>query len=361
MILLHTLLFLITGIAIVAAAILLFCLTFNFKTYSRTLDDTPFVSILVAARNEENNISKCIDSLLAIDYPADRYEILVGDDDSSDRTYEIIKGYTDGSPRVKGIHVKEALGKAKGKPNVLAHLAHKAKGEFLFITDADCQVNRNWIHGLLAAYGPGVGIVVGITGVKSMWQNMDWLFALGMIKGLHDLGKPVVTMGNNMCITKEAYEGVGGYESIPFSVTEDLELFKEVNKLGYRTRHAVSGESYVRTEPVKGLTRLFRQRKRWLTGAVQLPLFVVFLLLIQAMYYPSIIVAFFLNWKIALAIFTVKALVQLSIVKSISYKIHTHISAFYLMAFEFYQIAVAMLSSVYFLFPTPIYWKGRKY
>lgn len=351
----------ILGVVLLTDVSLSLCLRLNFKSFQSKAGFEPMVSILVAARNEEENVAACIESLLRLEYPSDKLEILVGDDMSLDDTAEIVKGFAVESNLVRLYSMDSNVQYSKGKANVLAHLAKHATGDFFFITDADCQVNPGWIKGLLSAYDEQVGIGVGVTDVNSIWQSMDWLFALGMIKSLHDLNTPVVAMGNNMFVTRKAYESVGGYESIPFSITEDLELFKQVKKQGFETKHVVSPDSLVVTRGTKGLINLLRQRKRWLKGALQLNPAIVILLLMQALYYPAILILVFLQLPTAFLIFSVKSVLQASIVAIMATKIKKPKPIFRLVLFEFYQTYVAIISSLFYLLPQPVIWKGRKY
>jgi cellulose synthase/poly-beta-1,6-N-acetylglucosamine synthase-like glycosyltransferase len=105
----------------------------------------PFVSILVAARNEEATIKRCILSLQALNFPQDKFEILIGNDASEDETASIVEELMNTVPNLKLIHIHEKLGSAKAKANVLAHLVHEAKAELIFVTDADIQVKPDWI------------------------------------------------------------------------------------------------------------------------------------------------------------------------------------------------------------------------
>lgn len=349
------------GVVVLTDVSLSICLNFNFRSFKPKPDFEPSISILVAARNEGENIGNCIEALLKLNYPVDKYEILIGDDLSSDNTADVVKRFESESDHVRLFHVDSQVKYSKGKANVLAYLAKEANGDFFFITDADCEVNPDWLKGLLASYREEVGISVGITDVDTVWQSMDWLFALGMIKSLHDLNTPVVAMGNNMFVTRKAYEAVGGYESIPFSVTEDLELFRQVQKKGFSTTHVVSPKSLVVTKGTKGLINLLRQRKRWLMGALQLNPAIVTLLLMQALYYPAWLVLAFFHLPLAGAIFLLKSILQASIVQRVAGKIKDPKSIFHLLIFEFYQTFVAIISSFFYLIPQPIIWKGRKY
>lgn len=322
----------------------------------------PDISILIAARNEEHNIRRCIESVISLDYPVNRFEVLIGDDASEDRTLQIASELAHQYSQVKVIPITENYGNARGKANVLAQLAKRATGEFYFITDADIAVPQAWIKEMLRVHNEGVGIVTGITGIEdSEMQDIDWIFSLGMIKVLTDLNVPVTAMGNNMYITKEAYLAVGGYESIPFSVTEDYELFKQVREKGYKAEQLYNKNVLAQSQSVKGFFDLLNQRKRWMHGAVQLPGAVVTLLMIQALYYSSLLILLFLNAYVAAAIFVVKTLLQGLFIVQLYRKINRKVNYGALLLYEFYAMGLSLTSAIYFLIPAKIIWKGRKY
>lgn len=325
-------------------------------------DERPKVSVLVAARNEEHNIKRCIHALLRLNYPKDKLEIWIGDDSSEDNTLREAQLLADRYAHVHVMAISENLGNARGKANVLAHLAREATGEVYFITDADIAVNENWVSGMLAGLKPGVGIVNGITAVEDHeFQNVDWLFAMGMIKVITDLRQPVTAIGNNMCITRAAYEEVGGYETIPFSITEDFELFKQVKNKGFHLVQLLKPDVLAKSKSIEGLKNLLYQRKRWMYGAVQLPVPIVSLLLFQALFHLVIIPLIFINTPVGCGILMLKVTFQTFFIVTIHRSLRLSVNWYAVLLYELYSFGLSLLSSVFFLIPTKIKWKGRKY
>ena len=118
--------------------------------------DLPFVSVLVAARNEEEYITRRLENLLSLDYPSDRMEILVASDASTDRTDEIVKTFAD---RSVYLHRSETR---QGKSALIAMLAGKASGEILVCTDANTDFQPETIRELVRPFSdPSVGCVDG--------------------------------------------------------------------------------------------------------------------------------------------------------------------------------------------------------
>lgn len=162
----------------------------------------PFISIIVAARNEASNINRCLQSLSTLDYPKDKFEVLVGDDASEDGTPWLIELFARKHRHFYLFQISEQIGKAKGKANVLAQLIGYSKGELLLFTDADIAVNPLWAKEMVES-AQGHAIVTGYTiverkGLFARLQSADWSLAQGLAEPISNLGVPVTAMGNNM-------------------------------------------------------------------------------------------------------------------------------------------------------------------
>jgi len=238
----------------------------------------PRLSILVAARDEEATLPRCLAALRALDYPAGLLEILVGDDASRDRTRAVAEAALAGfAGRWEVITITENLGLARGKANVLAQLAHRATADCWLLTDADITVPPTWARTLLAAAPPGGGMVMGLTVVQGPgWlarlQGLDWLVSLALLQVSTEAGRPLTAMGNNMLITRAAYEATGGYEALPFSIVEDFAIFQAVRARGINGFAQLFGPaSRAASGPAASWGALLRQRRRWLRGVAVLP------------------------------------------------------------------------------------------
>ena len=338
----------------------------NFKPYHYKPSAYPLISILVAARNEEKTIEACLSRLISIDYPADKMEILVGNDRSEDRTLQIAGTLAEKDSRIKLLDIKSNLGLARGKANVLAHLAKKARGQLFFITDADTRVPEQWVKNLLYGLHNNVGIISGVTVVigKGLWaqlQNMEWLNALGMLKVVTDMGIPVTGIGNNMMVTREAYEKVGGYENIPFSVVEDFQLTRAVLQAKFSVINLFNAEVTAETIAKANIKDILNQRKRWMNGAVKIPLILKLILVAQALTVPLTIILLFYNIIVALSFFLLKVLLRSTFSFFVYKKVKQKINFGAILLYDFYAGLLTTMTLIYYIIPVKLDWKGRKY
>jgi cellulose synthase/poly-beta-1,6-N-acetylglucosamine synthase-like glycosyltransferase len=393
------LLTILASVTALADLLLIIFWQFNFRTYQPHMGtrrevhpelqpvptpipaELPHVAVLLAVRNEENYLPGCLDYLLASDYPADKITIWVGNDASEDATARIAYEYAARDRRVKVVEVRERLGDARAKANVLAHLALAAEAErpapeLFLVTDADMRVQPFWVRGMVQHWASRpkaaeVGVVTGITLVdgSTAWgqmQRIDWIFALGMVKVASDWGIPIATMGNNMLMHRGAYRDTGGYERLPFSITEDFQILHEICSKPYSFRNVIAPQVVAFTQPMSSWEELLQQRRRWMQGAVRLPFPIVALLSLQAVFYPLILLLAFFQPVWAALMLPAKILLQAVFIMLIVRKLrltqkYRNRLYRYLIPYEMYAALLTPLTIIYYLLPVKTTWKGRKY
>lgn len=241
--------------------------------------DLPTVSVLVAARNEERHLPDCLRALREQDYPAERIEFLIADDHSTDRTPSVIREAAREDERFRWVAVPDAPdGLPRGKPNALHAAYGRASGEVLLVTDADCAPPPGWARHMAAQFrDERLGVACGVTWVKAggsalgRIQTLDWLLLLTVASAAASVGFPITAMGNNMAFRCEAYDAVGGYPALPFSVTEDFALFQAVHRAGWNVRLVLAETLRNATRPLRSLRAVVRQRRRWARGGLAAP------------------------------------------------------------------------------------------
>lgn len=330
--------------------------------------DLPKVSILIAVRDESETVENTINSLIAQDYPVEKLEVLFGDDGSIDGSSEILKHY---SEKYDFFHYflieNDDVNPIRTKADVLAYLAnHVNDSEILMFTDGDIVVPPTWVSKHIACLKENTAIQSGFTIIKkegffSSMQMIDWSFALGMVKIVTSWGIPVTAVGNNMIIKKAAYDEVGGFKDLPFTLTEDFSIFRKIVSMNYGFQQLANKESLAYSAPEKSFKELLKQRKRWMSGAMQLPFSMKLILFLQAIYYPLIVILLIYNPLVGIPLFGLKITVQSLFISKIHERLGEYMPIGHLFIFEFYSALLTVVLCVYYILPLPVEWKGRKY
>lgn len=233
----------------------------------------PVVSVLVPAHNEALVLKRTVQSLLNFDYPKDKYEIIVINDNSSDQTEEIISGLAAANPksRLMCISTDKAVG-GTGKSNALNIGFSAASGSVIAIYDADNtpepKALRLLVENLLA--DEKLGAVIGKfrtrnrnASLLSRFVNIETLSHQCMNQaGRYFFFKLCTIPGTNYVIRRRIIEEVGGWDEKALS--EDTEISFRIYRMGYYIKlvpQAVTWEQEPHLLPV-----WFRQRVRWARG-----------------------------------------------------------------------------------------------
>jgi len=239
--------------------------------------DLPSVSVLVPARNEQDNLNGCLESLLSQDYSG-AFEILFIDDLSEDRTHELACEIAMSDDRLRVFQLdSNNYQHLPGKQRALAQLSTSAGGSILLFCDADMEMPTGWIREMVSALKYyRVDLINGTTCPSyktpfQAFQALDWLIAQAGMAAASRMDMAFTAMGNNMAITRQAYEHTGGYAAIGPSITEDYALFRAAQKKGYRLIHLFKPTVMGITQPAATYAGWFQQHLRWLTGFHQLP------------------------------------------------------------------------------------------
>ncbi|MCU0609085.1 MAG: glycosyltransferase [Chitinispirillaceae bacterium] len=228
-------------------------------------------TILIAARNEEENISACLDACGRQTISEDRYEIIVVNDRSTDGTAEICAGY----PRVKLINIDATPDGFAPKKYAVTRGIEAANNEIIVMTDADCIVPATWLAAMDRFFSDKNCCVQGITtyaepenapGMMYNLQATDFLSHGIVAASAIGAGMPINSNANNFAFTKKAFEAVGGYSRGPEKIVsgdDDLLLQRlSVSGLG-AVGFMTDPEGAVTTKPTDTLRGVFEQRKRW--------------------------------------------------------------------------------------------------
>lgn len=237
----------------------------------------PFVSVIVAARNEEAFIEGCLSSLVRQTYPPDCYEILVVDDDSEDRTQEIVKGFCDRHPHVRLLTPGPEDEGLRAKKRPMSAGIRASRGEILLTTDADCRAQPTWVASTVACFEPDVGAVIGFSQIApsnsitltQRLQALDFLALMSAAAGAANLGLPLAASGQNLAYRRSLFEAAGGFREIGHRPSgDDVLLLQLLRRAGKgRIIFNINPAAFNVTDRVETLSGLIRQRRRWASNA----------------------------------------------------------------------------------------------
>ncbi|MBD3167158.1 glycosyltransferase [bacterium] len=263
-----------------------------------TTEDTPDVSIMVCARDEEKHIFNCLMSIAGQSYPQSKMHLILVNHMSTDRTGEIMETFADGMDiRTTVLHVTEPDDELVGKAQALEAGMQVVDTEIVLHTDADVFVPESWVGSMVSRFTEHVVAVGGMVdtveyGDDPRWitrlQHVDHRFFLGSLAGLTGLAakldnngknpraplawlrpafRPAFCSGNNMGFRTSAYKLVGGYRAIAPSLIED---FAMVNRMVHRTKKHLAvhagRDACIQTIPQNNIYGLLRQKQRWATA-----------------------------------------------------------------------------------------------
>ncbi|AQL41865.1 hypothetical protein BV210_03650 [Halorientalis sp. IM1011] len=226
----------------------------------------PTVSVIVPAYNEEGYVGECIESILDTTYPTDRLEVVVVDDGSEDGTFQEATQHR--SETVSVYHKDNG-----GKYSALNFGLLCSSGDIVVCVDADSRLLPDSLSSVVAEFqaDPDVGAIAGNVKVENRSGLLTRLQAIEYLVGINTyrrafswFGAVPIVPGCLSGFRREALEGASGYD--PDTVTEDFDLTVKVLKCGWTVRQS---EAAVLTEAPFTLRDLYRQRRRWFTGAVE--------------------------------------------------------------------------------------------
>lgn len=243
-------------------------------TRTRGVADTQpvnFVSVVIAVRNEQDNILSLLNDLSAQNYPQDLYEVIISDDFSTDKTSELVASFI--SEKNNFHLITSQPGHSAGKKAALERAIKKAKGNIVATTDADCNMGKNWLRVL--AQPLAVGDAMFVTGPVSVEDNTNRLFSkmqtlefmslTGATGGAAGIKRPVMCNGANMAFSKEAREqAIPRLQGTNLASGDDVFLMHAMKKSHPHKIHFVKNKAaLVVTPPARTLGDFFSQRMRW--------------------------------------------------------------------------------------------------
>ncbi len=235
----------------------------------------PKLSLILAARDEQEKLPAALATLVAIDYPG--LEIVAVDDRSSDGTGQILDDFAAKHPQLKVVHVRELPKGWLGKPHALQSGYEVSSGELLVFTDADVKFQPDALRRVVALFrerGLDHLTLLGDVERSGFWDTvLISFFGMGfqLATDPHNVSNPnsrsYVGVGAFQMLRRTAYEGSGTHRRLAMEVVDDMKLGKIVKMAGFRSGVAVA-QNYVSVAWHLGLGNLVRGvEKNFFAGA----------------------------------------------------------------------------------------------
>lgn len=219
------------------------------KRFIKPVKEQKLVSVLIPARNEEQNIVRCIEAVLAQDYR--NIEIIILDDNSSDKTYELAASFN--LSQLKVVKGEELPPDWLGKNWACHQLANQANGEYLLFLDADVDIKPIVISSAITEMEKSNASLLSVFStqiIKSFGEHlivplMNWLLLTFLpLKFVYSTVSIsfVAANGQFMLWKKEDYLKIGGHNIVKNKVVEDMELARAVKRNGLKVKTMLGGE-----------------------------------------------------------------------------------------------------------------------
>jgi len=277
----------------------------------------PRISILFAARDEEEKLAAALETLIALDYP--NLEIVAVDDRSEDSTPQILAAFVARDARVRMVRIDELPAGWLGKPHALQRGYEAASGEWLLFTDADVQFHAESLRRAVSIVEERkldhLTLMCAVQ-MHGFWEKMlITFFGLGfhVATNPNNVGNPrsksYVGIGAFQLVRRTAYEESGMHRRLALEVVDDMKLAKNIKQAGFRSCVGVAQKHVsVRWHAgagniVRGVTKNFFAAASYSLGVVAAQSLGIFCTNIL----PFVALPFLRGWPLAFDAFAVAA------------------------------------------------------
>ncbi|HYO21717.1 MAG TPA: glycosyltransferase [Flavisolibacter sp.] len=292
---------------------------------------TVFVSVIIAARNEETALPFLIEDLKNQSYPQHLFEVIIVNDHSTDGT-ALLGNDFDGVQWQMILPQAEAQNSSK-KIAIASGIA-RAKGEVMVITDADCHVGKDWIKTIASFYTETQAVFIAAPvmfahsySLLQVFQVLDFITLQGITAASVAANKHTMCNGANLAYTKQAFEEVNGFAGIDKVATGDdmLLMHKIWKKHPDKVHYLKSKDAIVETAPMRTWKDFLMQRKRWASKTlvyddVRIIIVLTFVLVVNALFFGLLVAACFnsIYWIHFFAFLFGKTIIEWPFVSSVA-------------------------------------------
>lgn len=339
----------------------------SFKDVS--ISSTHFYTIIVPARNEESVIEKCIDDLLHQNFDSSRFEILVINDHSDDLTAMRVEAYVQlhQLKHVHLLHMKDDPHQRILKKAAITYGISKAKGDYIILTDADCERGKGWLKAVDAfvahrnpkmVYAP---VVFKANNIFEKIQSMEFAGLVAIGASAIQLKNPNMCSAANLLFEKSTFYEVNGYignEGIASGDDEFL-LHKIFKRYPNHVHFLKNKEAIVQTSANVSIAQLADQRRRWVSKSTKYENRFITAILVAAYFFNALILYnLLMQPSLGLLMLGVKAMVEGLFLFSVLRFFNKSSFILLLPAAELFHILYVLIIGIWANIAT-YEWKGR--
>jgi len=234
------------------------------------------VTVVVAARNEEQNILTCLQHLSRQNYPSHLFEIIIANDFSEDNTQQVVESFIQSNKNssIKLINLSDVFKEKTGsKKSAIAEAVKQAKGELIITTDADCTMNTKWVKTIADYYethhpfmicGP---VVFTENSLFDKMQSLEFMSLIGIGASAIQSRYPLMCNAANLAFKREIFFETGRADVTNETSSGDdtFLMFAIRSKYNDKIAFIKSTDAIVETQPQFFVKEFFNQRIRWIS------------------------------------------------------------------------------------------------
>ena len=288
------------------------------KTVDEASDaDLPPVSVVIACRNELQNLKSNLQYIINQQYP--EFEIVIVDDNSIDGTSEYISEL---AAKISSCSIKLVKNDGQGKKSALSCGIRIATYERLVFTDADCiPASERWISGMMTHFDEANPLVIGYGELSgktfaARFASYDAALIAMQYMGFASLGHAYMAVGRNIAYSRKLWDTLGGFASHSDIASGDDDLFVREAAKHIRPTICYLPEAKTVSSAKDSIGKLLRQKSRHVSTSVKYSLLDKFLsggeIVTRTLFFVLAIAMLFVNWKIALAFLGVRLVMAMS-------------------------------------------------
>jgi cellulose synthase/poly-beta-1,6-N-acetylglucosamine synthase-like glycosyltransferase len=239
------------------------------------------VTVLVPARNEEKNITHCINSLWNQTYPKEWYKVIIVDDQSTDNTAAVVEMLITDKSNFQLLRHPRHERQPTFKKQALKYVLKNVHSEIVMTIDADTAAQPSWIERMVGQYDPETGLVAGLVTFfpeyeKTIFHKIQTLEFAGIVFcGVGAVGNnnPLICNGSNLSYRLKAFQDTGGYDGNEFlpSGDDDLLLQNIHKRTPWKIKYSLSHDTINYTRSLDTLADFLNQRSRWASKSLHYP------------------------------------------------------------------------------------------